>query len=102
MCVSAPSVKTPAQPPIAASNSATDLYLGSQDILQRSGGIFGRLALSGGRLQGRSSSSGADSQGALASGNPTGGSSSAQPGGTLGLPSDWTGKGQFGGLGGTA
>lgn len=82
-------VSTPAPTDV----TATNLQLGSAALINRSGGIFGRLALTGGTRAARNPTLDAGSQG-----TPGGTSTGSTPGGTMGLPSNYLGTGVYGGL----
>jgi hypothetical protein len=90
MCVSTPKVGATSSP--APTNiSASGLTLGSAGLNNRSSGIFGRLALTGGARAARQVS--ADS-----SPTPGTGTTAASPQGTVGLPSNYLGQLVYGGL----
>lgn len=92
MCISTPKIGA-TNVPAPTDVSAGSLQLGSADIINRSGGILGRLALTGGQRSARNDA-------AASAGTPTPGSSTAgaTPGGTVGLPSNFLGQQIFGGL----
>lgn len=90
MCISTPKVGATSLP-APTEQSATGITLGSAALFnQRQAGIYGRLALTGGQRATR--------QVAATAPQPTGATTQPQPGGTLGLPSDYLGQAVFGGL----
>lgn len=91
MCISSPKVGATSVP-APTQTSAEGLQLGSAALINRSGGIFGRLALTGGKRAARAVAN--DS-----AGQPSGSTTTATPGGTLGLPTNYLGQAVFGGLG---
>lgn len=90
MCISTPKVGA-TNIPAPTDASAQSLQLGSSAIINRSGGILGRLALTGGTRSARADA-------AASAGQPGAETTSSSPEGTLGLPSDFLGRGVFGGL----
>lgn len=89
MCISAPKVGA-TNSPAPTDLSASNLQLGTSALFNQSGGIFGRLALTGGQQAQRAANASA--------GSASGSTTTSSPGGTLGLPSDYLGQPVFGGL----
>lgn len=90
MCIASPKVGATSVP-APTQVSATGLQLGSAALINRSGGILGRLALTGGQRSARA-------QAGATAGTPEGGTTTNTLGGTAGLPSDFMGNAIFGGL----
>lgn len=93
MCIAGTPKVGAVSSPIPTDVTATNLQLGSAALINRSGGIFGRLALTGGSRADRNPTLDAGSQG-----SPNDGSDATAPGGTMGLPSNYLGTGVYGGL----
>lgn len=89
MCIATPKVGN-TNVPAPSQVSADGLQLGSAALINRSGGILGRLALTGG--------SRAQRQANATAGQPSGATTTNAPQGTSGLPSDFMGNAIFGGL----
>lgn len=94
MCIAAPKVgaQNVATP---VDQSASDLQLGTAAIINRQAGIYGRLALTGGQRSARNQVAKASLPTATSGAVNT---TAPSPGGTVGLPSDYTGQAVYGGL----
>lgn len=92
MCIAGTPKVGAVSAPAPTDVTATNLQLGSAALINRSGGIFGRLALTGGARAARNPTIDAGSEGNSADGG------GGTPGGTMGLPSNYLGTGVYGGL----
>lgn len=92
MCISTPKIGA-SNIPAPTQVSATDLQLGTAALTNRSAGVYGRLALTGGS---RGAAARQINQVSLPTQGPS--TTADTPQGTLGLPSDYLGDPVYGGL----